>query len=1655
MEEAQPEKVAVITTHAAFERLQQQAATLGLSPTDLQAVLAEALAQQQALLQENQQLHATQQQLAGSAARLHAAEAVAGMGSYELNLISGTLHFSAGMFRLFGEAPDSFPPSLEWIDDRSHPEDAATVRRVLEQATHDRQPYHYTRRIRRADGQWRTLESHGRVVCDEADAAIRFEGVVEDKTDQQHTEQALRASEEQFKLFVLASSNVVYKVSSDWRHMYQLAGKEFLADTNDNTDSWLRIYVPAEDQPRVAAAIARAVETKSLFELEHQVFRVDGSVGWVHSRAVPVFTAQGELLEWVGTASDITQRKQAEQGLQANRELLQATIDSSLDMIQVFEAVRNEEGEIVDFVWRLNNPTAASIYGDVIGQRLLARNPGALENGIFDTFKRVVETGQPDQSERHYTSEPFDQWYFQSTVKLHDGVATTTANITERKKTAQEILRLKDEIAQHAANKYHTLFNAIDEGFCLVELLYDEQGEVADYRFLEVNPVFERQTGLVNVQGQLGSAIAPGTEQYWLKLYAEVVKTGQPQRFENYHSPTGRWYEAYASQVGGTGSKQVCIVFRNITERKHAEHRQAFLLQLSDALRPVADAAAAQEAATRVGREFFHADRCYYGEIQAGRCLIRRDASAEGLPSVAGTYELHTMPIFQAVVDAGEPFVVEDVRTSELVDEGLRQLCVQLQVISFVDVPVIKDGQPVGILCMVQSTPRRWLPLEIDLVRETAERTWAAIEHAQAEASLRDSQTWLQVALSAAELGTFVWHVAEDRTEEDARARIHFGLPPNSTVTLADALVTTFHPEDGPRYVAAVGRAIDPAGPGTLHEEFRIRHPDGQERWMAVSATTVFEGTPPAAVRLAGVLADVTERKHAEQRQQFLLQLNDVLRPLAEPLALQQAALHFVADQLGLDRLLYNEIDPGVTTYTVRACYAREGFEAYGGEQPMGPFTESVRALREGFTKVVYDVETDESFSPEEKAICAGIRVRAFVTVPLLKNGQGVLNLVAHSSQPRPWTPQEVSLLEETAERTWAAVERAQTEEALRHSEEQFRTVANLVPDLLWRSEADGNSTWCNQRWLDYTGQTIEEVVGFGWADAIHPDDQPDSVQAYRAAVQQGELWRWEHRIRSAAGPYRWFLVTVMPARNEQGAITHWFGAATDIEAHKQSEEQLRTFAARLEAQVAERTQELQASRDLLQSVFDTSLVMLVVSQAIRNAHGALEDFAIALVNHEVVHEIGRNDLVGKRLTDVFPGVKAAGLFDLMCRTVETGEAQQTELFYPFEGLGKWYACMFVKLDDGLVITCLDITPRKLAEQEQQRSFTLLQQAEAVAGLGSWSYDLAKAQLFLSEGMYQLLGLPPGQSVGPEIYLDLVVEEDRKRAQQMVQQILAGAADCEDTLRLRVGNQTKTVRLQAIVLRDAQNQPVRVLGVDLDISEERRLEQENLRLRLGQQRALFEAVQQAQETERKRIAEDLHNGVGQLLYATKLRLDKLHAPVLNTDPVLAAARQEADNLLASAIRQTRALSHELVPMVLQEFGLEAALQDVCRQLSTPQLQLHGQVMFDERVPTLPMPLQLALYRMAQELGLNIIKHAHGATEASLELETTPGFVLLRAEDNGPGFAVDPATAPGLGLRTIRDRVALLNGTLELGHGSGFGTFVRLRIPLADVPPAAI
>jgi len=124
---------------------------------------------------------------------------------------------------------------------------------------------------------------------------------------------------------------------------------------------------------------------------------------------------------------------------------------------------------------------------------------------------------------------------------------------------------------------YRALFDAIDHGFCVVEVLFDNQNRPLDYRFLEINATFEAQTGLKDAVGKTMRLLRPDHEAHWFDIYGDIALGGEPRRFEKPAGALGRWYDVYAFRVGTPAQRRVAILFNDITKRKRDEDCLAFL----------------------------------------------------------------------------------------------------------------------------------------------------------------------------------------------------------------------------------------------------------------------------------------------------------------------------------------------------------------------------------------------------------------------------------------------------------------------------------------------------------------------------------------------------------------------------------------------------------------------------------------------------------------------------------------------------------------------------------------------------------------------------------------------------------------------------------------------------------------------------------------------------------------------------------------------------------------------------------------------------------------------------------------------------------------------------------------------------------------------
>ncbi|RPD45709.1 PAS domain S-box protein [Hymenobacter sediminis] len=297
----------------------------------------------------------------------------------------------------------------------------------------------------------------------------------------------------------------------------------------------------------------------------------------------PIFDAEGRISHLLHRVVNVTEQQQAqaqlgesqrrEQAAQAHaNQLVRATIDSSMAIIQVFDAVRDEAGRIVDFRWTLVNKQAAAQYNtDLVGQRLLALNPGVVATGIFARFVQVVENGQPQVYEQEYRHEQYNGWFEQSVVRLGDGVVSTTTDITDRKR-AEEALR-----AAHARTV--DILESTTDAFYALD---------ADFNFTYVNQRAARLWGrdrdeLLGCHYWTEFPAAVGSESY--SLHYQVQQTGQPAQYEIVSPRLGTWIDV-SIYPGTAGS--LSVFFRDITARKNSEEalrrseerlRQAFSIE--------------------------------------------------------------------------------------------------------------------------------------------------------------------------------------------------------------------------------------------------------------------------------------------------------------------------------------------------------------------------------------------------------------------------------------------------------------------------------------------------------------------------------------------------------------------------------------------------------------------------------------------------------------------------------------------------------------------------------------------------------------------------------------------------------------------------------------------------------------------------------------------------------------------------------------------------------------------------------------------------------------------------------------------------------------------------------------------------------------------
>jgi len=364
---------------------------------------------------------------------------------------------------------------------------------------------------------------------------------------------------------------------------------------------------------------------------------------------------------------------------------------------------------------------------------------------------------------------------------------------------------------------------------------------------------------------------------------------------------------------------------------------------------------------------------------------------------------------------------------------------------------------------------------------------------------------------------------------------------------------------------------------------------------------------------------------------------------------------------------------------------------------------------------------------------------------------------------------------------------------------------------------------------------------------------------------------------------------------------------------------------------------------------------------------------------------------------------------------------------------------------------------RRILEETQERLIL----AQKAANCGTFDCDARTGVNIWSQELQEMYGFAPGTFPGTyQAWLDCVLPEDRGAAEAPNKQA-ADTFETEYRILKRDNNQIRWMNSRGHIKRDSMGKPARFLGLNIDITRmkvaeealqrahdelELRVQTRTAELRIAEEslRRLSGRLMQSQDDERRRIARELHDGLGQYLVAVKMNLDVL-SMTATADSRLREHLADATKQIEDAISETRTISHLLHPPLLDEIGLESALIWYAEGFAK-RSGISVKVDISPSIGRLQTEVETALFRVVQECLTNVHRHS-GSSTASVRLSRYNGEMRLEVSDEGKGIPEGAtSSAPGVGLQGIRERVLQLRGRVEIASDSPKGTTVVVTIP---------
>jgi len=593
--------------------------------------------------------------------------------------------------------------------------------------------------------------------------------------------------------------------------------------------------------------------------------------------------------------------------------------------------------------------------------------------------------------------------------------------------------------------------------------------------------------------------------------------------------------------------------------------------------------------------------------------------------------------------------------------------------------------------------------------------------------------------------------------------------------------------------------------------------------------------------------------------------------------------------------------------------------------------------------------------------------------------------------------------------------------EDLKRAEDRVRFVINTIPTIAWTVRPDGVVDFVNQRWLDYTGLSLEKEIEDP-THAIHPEDLPRIMKRWLEDMAAEEPYEDEMRLRRADGEYRWFLVRSAPLRDEQGNLVKWYGVSIDIEDRKRAESQSRT------------------------------LLDAIPQQIWSGPPDGTLDYCNARWRSYM--GLGLEELQGEGWQSMLhPGDRERVLRAWHESVTEGIPYEQEERHRQADGQYRWFLARGMPLRDadGRIVrwygTNTDIEDLKRAEDarrqiEEQHRIVVETATEAVV-----SIDGNGKILFVNPATTKIFGYESSELIGQPLTM-LMPEFMREPHRAGLERYLATGQrrinwKGTDLIGLHKNGEEFPIEVS---FGEARKEGRSIFtGFIRDITDRKRAEEEV--------RRLSGHLLRLQDEERRRIARDLHDSTGQDLVALATTLSQLHASIPSSGRKLRKLASECLALAEQCIREVRTLSYLLHPPMLDEAGLEDAFRHYVKGFAE-RTGIAVELEISPRLERMKPGVELALFRVVQESLTNIQRHS-GSLQAKIRIERDPRKITLEISDKGRGIPGNlrrqngkSSFGLGVGIPSMHERVKIIGGQLDI-ESSSSGTTVRATIPADD------